>query len=300
MRVARRRDHVEVQRLHLAHARAAVRRLGARDADSDVAQRRLHGRRPRRDRRVRRAAPEHSLLRPRRIERFARRTAPALAQQVTQRARSRTFDGHHQVVKRRVRRTAHHAVRALRQVLACIPAARSQVDAAAECHCVVDDHDLLVMAAADRMRVVVAEADPAMRLPRQAVQRRPFAIEPEDHRVIPDQDVDLQLAALPHQLVEKAAELQLAVLAVRTQQARAAVEIPAGDQDRAARVARRLDECLEIRVRIDEEARPRGVLDAPAITTDREQFRPLHIFFRRHASQNACGGPGVPLSDRPC
>src|SRR5262249_3284387 len=96
------------------------------------------------------------------------------------------------------------------------------------------------------------------------------------------------------QVVEKAAELQLAVLAVGAQQAGAAVEIPAGDQDRAARVLRRLDERAEIRVRVDEEPRPRGVLDAPTVTTDREQIRPLQNFCR-HAPQNACGRPAVPV-----
>ncbi len=181
---------------------------------------------------------------------------PALAQQIAQRARRRTFDRHHHVVERRVRRAGHHAVLVLRRVLARVPAARRQIDAAAERDRVVDDHDLLMMRAAGRMRVVVAKADPAVRLPRQAIQRRPLAVEPEDHRVIPDQDVDLQLAAAAHQVVEKVAELQLAVLAVRAQQARAAVEIPAGDQDRALRVARGLDERLEVRVRIDQERPP--------------------------------------------
>jgi hypothetical protein len=159
-------------------------------------------------------------------------------------------------------------------MLAGVPAAQCEIDAAAERDRVIDDHDLLMVRAAGRMRVVVAETDPAMRLPRQAVERRPLAVEPEDHRVIPDQDVDLQLAAAAHQVVEEAAELELAVAAVGAQQARAAVEIPAGDQDRAARVARGLDERLEIGVRIDQEPRPRGVLDAPAITIDREQTRP--------------------------
>ena len=82
--------------------------------------------------------------------------------------------------------------------------------------------------------------------------------------------MDLQLAMPLHQVVEEATELQLALAAVRAQQARAAVEIPAGDQDRAVRLPRRLDECLEVRVRIDQERRPRGLLDAPAITTVRE------------------------------
>jgi hypothetical protein len=40
------------------------------------------------------------------------------------------------------------------------------------------------------------------------------------------------------------------------------------------------------------------VLDAPAITIDREQTRP-HCFFRRHASQNACGRRAVPLVQYP-
>ena len=223
-----------------------------------------------------------------------RGTTPAVAQQIAQRARGRTFDRHHDVVERRVRRAGHHAVLILRRVLARVPAARRQIDAAAESDRVVDDHDLLMVRAAGRVRVVVAKADPAVRLPRQAIQRRPLAVEPEDHGKVPDQDVDLQLAAAAHQVVEKVAELQLAVLAVRAQQARAAVEIPAGDQDRALRVARGLDERLEVRVRVDQDARPRGVLDAPAITTDREQTRVLALFqfFRRHRRKTPAAGRG--------
>jgi hypothetical protein len=55
-------------------------------------------------------APEQALPRPRRIERLVRRMEPALAQHVAQRARCRTFDRHHQVVERRIRRAGRDAV----------------------------------------------------------------------------------------------------------------------------------------------------------------------------------------------
>ena len=104
-----------------------------------------------------------------------------------------------------------------------------QIDAATERELVVNHDDLLVMRAAGRMRVVVAKADPAVRLPRQAVQRRPLAVEPEDHRVIPDQNVDLQLAAAAPQVVEEAAELQLAVASDKARTMTAAtVNVSAG------------------------------------------------------------------------
>src|SRR5678809_1800793 len=89
-------------------------------------------------------------------------------------------------------------------MLAGVPATRRQIYAAAESDRVVDDHDFLMMRAAGRMRVVVAKADPAVRLPRQAIQRRPLAVEPEDHGVIPDQDIDVQLALAAHQVVQEA------------------------------------------------------------------------------------------------
>ena len=120
---------------------AAVHRHGARDADRDIAQRIVHG--------CGHAVPagcgptrRNMLLRPRRIERLVRGLAPAVAQQVAERAPP-DLDGHHHVVERRVRCAGHHAVLVLRRVLARVPAARGQVDAAAEGDRVVDDHDLL-------------------------------------------------------------------------------------------------------------------------------------------------------------
>ena len=158
--VARGGDHVEIQRFDFAHAGVAVDgRLGARDrrrrrraadASMDGGQAAAG--------RVRPGAPEHA---------SSSSTADRAFRASPMRQRSRTrspsaraagaFDRHHQVVKRRIRRAGHHAVLILRRVLARVPAARGQVDAAAERDRIVDDHDLLVMRAADRMRVVVAK-----------------------------------------------------------------------------------------------------------------------------------------------
>ena len=68
-----------------------------------------------------------------------------------------------------------------------------QIDAAAERQLIVDDDDLLVMAGADGMMVVEAEAHAARRAPTEPPARQRFALERVERAVIPHQDVDTQL-----------------------------------------------------------------------------------------------------------
>src|SRR5690606_8684354 len=87
------------------------------------------------------------------------------------------------------------------------------------------------------MGVVIAEMHAMMRLPPEAMQRRPFPVQAEHHRVVPHQNVDVQTAATAHQLVQELAELELRPVVPGAEQTRTAVEIPACDENRAARVA---------------------------------------------------------------
>ena len=59
-----------------------------------------------------------------------------------------------------------------------IPPTVSEVEAANECDGVIDDHNLLVMRAANGMFIVEAEAQARrrMRFPTEFIKRKPFAI----------------------------------------------------------------------------------------------------------------------------
>src|SRR5690606_37243488 len=99
---------------------------------------------------------------------------------------------------------------------------------------------------------------------------------------VPHQDVDVQTAATAHQLVQELAELELRPVVPGAEQTRTAVEIPACDENRAARVASGGYESPEIGVGVDEEGGARGVLQSPTIATHVEQVRLTCVL--RHVS----------------
>ena len=96
------------------------------------------------------------------------------------------IDRHHEIVKRRIGRTLRHASRVVGRMRRCVPAPTRQVDPAVEGNAIVDHDDLLMVRAADRMRVVMLKVHAMVRLPAKAMQRSPLAVQPEDHRVVPD------------------------------------------------------------------------------------------------------------------
>ena len=160
MRVARRGDHVEIQRLDFAHAGAAVdRRRGARDADGDVAQRIVDRCGPAQCRSGCGPTRRNMLF-------FVHGGSSVSRVALRQRSRSRSPSARAAGPSTAIIRSWNGGYGApaitrccvLRRVLAGVPAARRQIDAAAEGDRVVDDHDLLMMRAAGRMRVVVAES----------------------------------------------------------------------------------------------------------------------------------------------
>jgi hypothetical protein len=242
-RALRVRDGVEVQLLDLAdRRRLSLRRHGARDADVDVAQVGLQ------------------LLGPGvvadagRLEALAGRRQPAVARDAGELARGIAVDCQHQVVERRVGFLVRGAPRVVGLVVGAVEAPHGEVDAADESDAVVHHGDLLVLAAGDRMGVVVAQVHAPVRRPAEPVQRREFAVGAEDHRVIPVQHVDVQAAAAPDEVVEEIAEQRRrAVLRHRVEvQARAAVEVPRQHVDRALRAQRGVVERAEIRLRVDQ------------------------------------------------
>src|SRR5690606_16380678 len=123
----------------------------------------------------------------------------------------------------------------------------------------------------DRMRIVVSELNAPARLPAESVGRRPLAIQAEDHRIVPDQNVYLQPAFAPHEVVQETAELELPPPLVRAQETRATMKVPARNQDGTMRLARGRDEGLEVRIGVDQERGAFRTLDAPTISARVEQ-----------------------------
>src|SRR5262249_4432551 len=142
-------------------------------------------------------APEQTVTAPDGLGRIAGRPTPSLAHELAERARRIALDHHREIVERRIGRALQHAMLVVGRVIACVPAAAGEIDAAVERHGVVDDHDLLVVRAADRVRVVVAELHATVWLPAEPVERPPLAVQAEQHRIVPDEDADLEPAFAP-------------------------------------------------------------------------------------------------------
>ena len=168
-----------------------------------------------------------------------------------------------------------HAPRILGGVLGRIPAAHGEIDAADEGHRVVDHHDLLVLAAGDRVRVVVAQMHAPRRGPAEAVERREFPVGAEHHRVVPVEDMHVQRVAALHQPVQELTKQRRRPIRLHRieVQARLAVEVPGEDGDRALGAQRRLVERLEVIGGVDQESDALGARHRPAVVARAQERR---------------------------
>ncbi len=180
-------------------------------------------------------------------------------------------------MKRRVGLAVRGAARIVREVLGRVPAAQREVDAAHESDGIVDEDDFLVLAAGDRMRIVVTQTHPVVRRPAEAVERRNLAIGAEHDGIVPVQHVDAQAAAAPDEEVQELAEQRgrrAARLGIEMQP-RLAVEVPGEDRNRARRAQRGVVERLEIGLRIDEQRDAVRARHRAAIVADAQHARAL-------------------------
>ena len=279
-RVLRRRDHVEVELLDLLDRRQlAARRCGARDADLDVLQLRREGGRPR----IIVGAGAHAC--DHRLHLLPGGGEPALARQRREAARRFAVQHDHQVVERRIGLAVGDAPRVLRQVLRAVPAPHREVDAADEGDSVVDHHDLLVMRAGHRVRVVVAQ----MHAPR-------------GRRVIPVEHVHLQRVPPRDEVVQELAQQRRRPVRLNRVevQARLAVEVPAEDGDRVARTQRRFVEGPEVVGGVDDQGDAVGPRHGPAVVARPQQRRRLRIAMlggRRRAAVAAPAHAAIEIED---
>src|SRR5690349_22966176 len=83
----------------------------------------------------------------------------------------------------------------VRPMLRRIPSSSSQIQPADEGNGIVDHDDFRMMRGAHRVVAVHMEMHPRMTFPAGTKKWQHFALEGENHREIPDQDVDLQIRA---------------------------------------------------------------------------------------------------------
>jgi hypothetical protein len=234
-------NRLQILLLDLTHGGASVvRGFGQRDAEFDVGDVGADVRRPRvggvvgvaRLRCCRGIACQR-----RHIDRLRRRAVPALAHQFAERLRRGAVEHclHvvHRLVRRRVRIAPEQGVRMMR---GRVPARTGQVDAAREREPVVDHDELLMMRRAERVLAIELECHVPVRAPAELVNRQPFAFECIQHREIPCEHVDAQVAPPLHQRAQKIGEPGgQAVACAGGCQLQAAIDVPADDEDRVAR-----------------------------------------------------------------
>lgn len=156
------------------------------------------------------------------------------------------------------------------EVLGGVPAVGRDVDAAGEGQAVVDDHDLLVVRAADRVVGVHGHPQPVGSPPVEQHDRRQPAAERADDAVVPDQDADLELRVGADGLLQHPAQLVRppSVLPPSAGPARVhpdpRVEVPADEQHPTLGAQHRAPQHGEVVGRVHEHRVPLGTLDPPA------------------------------------
>ena len=225
---------------------------------------------------------------------------PAVARQRREAARRFAVERHHQVMERRIRLAVRRAAHFLGGVLGSVPAAYGEIDAADESDRIVDHHDLLVMRAGQRMRVVVAQVHAARGRPAEAVERRKLPVGAEHHRVVPVQDVHVQRVAPLHEVVQEIAKQRrrpVGHLGLEVQPG-LAVEVPAEDRDRALGAQRRFVERTEVIRRVDQQRDALGARHRPAVVArPQERRRSLHRLQVRCGRRAAPAHAAVEIKD---
>jgi hypothetical protein len=179
-------------------------------------------------------------------------------------------DGDHYVVERRIRLAVRRPPRVVGPVSGRVPAPGGEIESADERQPVVDEDDLLVVRARQRVRVVVAQVHAPMRVPREPVERRKLAVGAEHHRVVPVEHAHVQPPPAPGEIVQEVAERD-ALAAGPDLQRRAAVEVPGEDHDRALGALGGAHERLEVALGVDEQRDAARARDGAAVLADLEK-----------------------------
>ena len=236
--------------------------------------------------------------RPRGRDAFARRGAPTLASEPAERTRRGAVERDADVVEGCVVREPRVVAPLVAgPVLARVPAAGGEVEASREGDGVVDDHELLVMAAAGRMEPVEREPQPGMRPPPEPYARQHLALEREEHREVPLEHVDLEVAPPSHEPVEERHEIASVTVAAKPH---AGVEVPPDQEHPLARAFERVGDRAEVALPVDEKGRTVCRLDPPAVASRGEEpRRRVVVGDRERPHEGRRGARPVPPRSRP-
>ena len=202
---------------------------------------------------------------------LAGRDSPSIPRDLGDPPRRLAIHRDHQIVEGWIRLAVRDASRIVRAVVRGVPAPRREVEPAHEREPVVDDDDLLVVRARERVAAVEPEVHPPMALPAEAVQRRELAVGAEDHRIVPVEHVDAQLAAPPCEVVQELAERRAGAAVVAEGEGGTAVEVPREDDDRALGQLGRGHEAGEVVGAVDEKRHAVRVRDGAAVLLRAEE-----------------------------
>src|SRR5688572_5423943 len=118
---------------------------------------------------------------------------------------------------------------------------------------------------------IETKTQPPVGAPVELVHRHPLALECEQHREVPAQNVCAQVAPTGDDGVDEVAQsFRQSIVSALGYQAHAAVDVPAQYEYRALRLRDRLADGGEVFGAIDEDAETPRACDAPAIASGRE------------------------------
>ncbi|KXX64904.1 hypothetical protein AY586_02150 [Marichromatium gracile] len=216
------------------------------------------------------------------------RAQRARARQLGERAGALAVDHQLQVVEGRVGLAVGVApAGVLGLVRAAVPAPFTEVEAAAEGQCVVDDHQLLVVTGRQRVVVIEGEVQARVLAPGVDAEEQRFALERVDRRIVPEQDPGLEPGGAFEQGMEQFAESgRQPVAGVLAHQLELTVQVPAEDQDAMPGI----DQCPaqggEVAFAVDQWCQTAGAGDLPAGLAGYQQRGGCVTFHRR----SSCSG----------
>ena len=205
------------------------------------------------------------------------RAPPALAEQVAEGLGGLPVDhGHHLVPRRVAVLVGHDPPLVDLQVGRRVPAVDRDVAPAGEGDAVVDHHHLLVMAGPEWDMVIQPELDRRVREPLAGLVREEFLAGGDRQGRLPNQQPHVELRPGSRERDQHVAHLVGIIRAVITvrEQARAWIESPTEDQDRAAGLLHGLVDGREIGLGVDQERDALGAGRAPAGLAGGQQHRP--------------------------
>jgi len=114
-----------------------------------------------------------------------------------------------------------------------IPTTVGDIETSGECDGVVNNNDFLMMRCAQGMTAVEEEVNSSMGSPGMSIERNDLSVCGINHRKIPKQNVDMDVAVATHKIMQEVAKS--GARRICRKKTEAAIELPAIDEDRMPR-----------------------------------------------------------------